>query len=427
MTTDDADETMQRLRRRAAQLRAGATPLSAPESPDDEPTEPEPATEPSAATTAADAPEPAGASPEAEAPIETGTAEPEAGTETEADAVEPRAPEALATEPTPPEPIAAATPTDPAPFEMDEGRGRSAIEPGGSDDLLQRWADEDQLTTVEPSRNWSNLVAVVVLVAVVGLGFLGARALLAGSEARDRAATGPAGEDAEAGSVLADDPPSLDDLTSSVTLPPGPDEGLAVAEQGITVVEDRFDATRREGTYAVLVDNPHDDWLAQGVQVQVTFLGQDGQPLGTDQGFIEVVLPSQRVAVASLFFDAPSEPVVGMDIAIDVARWRRTEPFDGGFELADVVTGPAEFSGVVTDFSITSTFDDDLTDVGVTAVYRNADGAVIGGSDTFLDLLEPGVATPAQITLLANVTIEDVASTELYPSAAYGFVPGEGG
>lgn len=299
-------------------------------------------------------------------------------------------------------------------------------EHGGDPDaerLLDRWAEEERDEAVEPKRNWSPLIAVVVVLAVAALAFAGARALITSSADDDTASGGLLDTSDDGSSVLDENAPSLEDLTSDVTLPPGPDAGLQVADQGITIVPDRFDDSRREGTFAVIVQNPHDDWLAQGVQVSATFLDEGGQPLGADDGFVEVVLPGQSVAVASLFFDAPTVPVAGLDVQVEVARWRETGPVAGGFTITEVQTDEAEFSGVRTTFLIRSDFEEPLTDVGVTAVYRAADGRIIGGYDTFVDRLDPGVATPAEIDLLANVDPAQVASTELYPTAAFGSVP----
>lgn len=266
------------------------------------------------------------------------------------------------------------------------------------------------------------VVALVALVAVVALAF---RAAVAGPGPDDDDGV-PRGDDAGGASVLDQEAPSLDELTAEITVPPGPETGLSVADQGITVVEDRFDPAKREGTFAVIIDNPHPDWLAQGVQVDVQFLDETRSPVGGDSGFVEVVLPGQRVAVASLFFDAPTVPVVDVAVTLDVARWRETGSVDGGFTTSEVTTEEAEFSGIRTSFVLRSSFDDALTDVGVTAVYRDAQGRIVGGSDTFIDLLEPDLDTPAQITLLANVTLDEVVATELYPAASFGFVPDEG-
>ena len=60
--------------------------------------------------------------------------------------------------------------------------------------------------------------------------------------------------------------------------------------------------------------------------------------------------------------------------------------------------------------------------MGVTAVYRNVFGVIVGGYDTFVDRLDPGVDTPAEIALLANIPLDQIAGTELFPSASFGFV-----
>lgn len=381
-----SDETIARLRSRAEQLRA-ARRLREQESADAEP-DPESAAEP--------------------AP------QPEAGDDDLDDGEDDELAGILA----PGAPLAGAE---------DLVGGADPFTPHGGDpaaeQLLDRWADEARDESVEPRRNWSPLIAVVVVLAVAGLAFLGARALISGSADDDTATGGLPGTGDDAPSVLDSDTPSLDDLTSDVTMPPGPDAGLQVADQGITIVPDRFDAARREGTFAVIVQNPHQDWLAQGVQVTVTFLDEAGAPLGADDGFVEVVLPGQSVAVASLFFDAPTVPVAGLDVQVEVARWRETGAVAGGFTITEVQTNEAEFSGVRTTFLIRSDFDEPLTDVGVTAVYRAADGRIIGGYDTFVDRLDPAVPTPAEIDLLANVDPAQIASTELYPTAAFGSVP----
>lgn len=290
-----------------------------------------------------------------------------------------------------------------------------------SRDLLTQWADEEHVQTEHPERNWTPLVIAVIAVVVAAILALGVRFALGGDS--DDATSDARGDDAEAPSVTDADPPTLDDLTADVTVPPGPAEGLAVVDKGVTIVEDRFDATRREGTFAVIIDNPHPEWLAQGVQVDVELLDEAGNGVGQDSAFLEVVLPGQKVAVGALFFDAPTVPVVDLAVTLDVARWRETDGFDGSFTVGEVLTEEAEFSGVRTSFPLRSDFAEPLTDTGVTAVYRGPDGRIVGGSDTFVDLLEPGVDTPVEISLLANIPLEAIAATEIYPAAGFGFVP----
>lgn len=381
-------ELIRRLRQRADQLRAGQT-LPAPR-PAPEP-EPEPAPEPAPAPWPEPAPEPEPEPASAPAPWP----EPE------------------------PEPPPDSDDVDGDPFVGWDDLSPT-VDPD-SRDLLSQWADEEHIQTESPDRNWSPLILLVVLLVVAAIVFAGVRFALAGDS--DDVDAGARGADAEAPSVTDADPPSLDELTSEVTVPPGPAEGLSVGDKGITIVEDRFDPERREGTFAVIVDNPHAEWLAQGVRVDVNMLDETGAEVGADSAFVEVILPGQKVAVGTLFFDAPTVPVVDLAVTLDVARWRETGGFEGGFTIGEVVTEEAEFSGVRTTFPLRSDFDEALTDTGVTAVYRGPDGRIVGGSDTFVDLLDPGVDTPVEITLLANIPLDQITATEIYPAAGFGFVP----
>ena len=311
---------------------------------------------------------------------------------------------------------------DPLPEPEDFAAGRiGGVDDPDDSDLLRRWAEEDHLEAGSPHRNWSPVIAVVVVLAVLAA-IAGAFVVVLGSDDGGATDAGPGGETADGPSVLDDEPPSLDELTADVTVPPGPEVGLSVADKGVTIVEDRFDPARREGTFAVILENPHPDWMAQGVQVDVQFLDPAGTAVGGDSAFVELVLPSQRVAVAALFFDAPTVPVADMSVAVDVARWRETGPVEGGFTTTDVTTEEAEFSGVRTTFTLRSTFPEPLTDVGATVVYRGALGQIVGGSDTFLDRVDPEVDTPVEVALLANIALDQVTATEVYPSASFGFV-----
>lgn len=314
---------------------------------------------------------------------------------------------------------------DPIPEPEDFAAGRI----GGVDDpddsaLLRQWAEEDHLEAGSPHRNWSPVIAVVVILAVAAA-IAGAFLVVLGGDDDDATGAGTGGGAADGPSVLDAEPPTLDELTADVTVPPGPEVGLSVADKGVTIVEDRFDPARREGTFAVILENPHPDWVAQGVQVDVQFLDGAGAAVGGDSAFVELVLPSQKVAVATLFFDAPTVPVADMSVTVDVARWRETEPVEGGFTVTNVTTEEAEFSGVRTTFALRSAFPDPLTDVGVTVVYRGPFGQIVGGSDTFLDRVDPEIDTPVEVSLLANIPLDQVTATEVYPSASFGFVADE--
>lgn len=284
-------------------------------------------------------------------------------------------------------------------------------DPEGSE-LLRRWGEIDGPETLHPSHNWSTLIAaavvVVLVAAVVGVVVL--------AVPDDRPSTPPEDE-ATTLSDLGPGAPAPDEPTTDLTEPPAPADGLTVAERGVTVVADRFDASRREATFGAVVVNPNPGWTARGVQIGVELLDEAGNATRRDDAFIEIVLPDQRVAVAGLLFDAPAEPVVDVGLRIDVARWEETGPVAGGFTTADIVTAEADLTGLRTTFDLRSEFPAAVSDVRVTAVYRDDAGAVVAGADTVIGRLEPNVTTPAEIALPTPVPADRVAGTELYVTA----------
>lgn len=289
-------------------------------------------------------------------------------------------------------------------------------------DILSQWADEDHVETVSPDRNWSPIVAGAFIVVALGLMVLGFVIVLSTDDAEPDQ---PAAGDAGAGALIEQDAPPVAEMTADVTVPADPREDLVVADQGFTIVTDPLEPQSRVGTFAVLVQNPNDDFSARGVQVDVTFVDDTGAELGHDNAFVEVILPDQTVAVAALIFDAPSAEVADLRVDVDVARWRGGDPVDGEMQISDVTTDDAEFSGVRTTFQLRSTFSEPLRDVGVAVVYRDEAGRIVGGSDTIIDVLAPDTATPGQIALLAGLGLDTIAATELYPRLGFGVLPGE--
>lgn len=281
----------------------------------------------------------------------------------------------------------------------------------------------DHLSAEEPAqdRGWIVLAgvvaAVVVVVAVV------ARLLGGGGGGTDSGPDAPPeavfGGDVDTRSVLEEEPPSLDELTADITVPPGPEQGLLLADRGVTVVEDRFEPRRREITYAAVLDNDHPDWIAHGVQVTADFVDEGGAVVASDSAFLSIVLPDAEVAVAGLVFVDPgdgtrADEVVDVTVIVDVAYWEQVQPVEGGFTFTEVETGAADYSGVRTTFLIENRYDTTLRDVAVTAVYRDEEGRILGGYDTFLDRLRAGEQVEASVDLLVNIDPEDIATTELF-------------
>ena len=77
-----------------------------------------------------------------------------------------------------------------------------------------------------------------------------------------------------------------------------------------------------------------------------------------------------------------------------------------------MVTEPEENGGAVTRFSVRSTWPAQEDGVDVTAVYRAADGRILGAETTVLATVPARGVTPGQIRLLSP--IPELASTEVF-------------
>lgn len=274
--------------------------------------------------------------------------------------------------------------------------------------------DPDWQSFDVPSISWRRVALVGVI--VVGLGITVARLLFAvGDEDSDDArSTSPTDE---AGHVVTDPSvllPQIDDLIDGAELPAGPPGGLAIGDQGNTVVADRFDATKHEGTFAAIILNPHQGWQAESVEVRSDLVAEDGTVIDTSTALLDVVRPGQTVAVAGLIVDVGDRSSATLSSTVRVARWREVAAAAGAIEVADVETRAAPLTGITTTMTARSTFDQPAENIVVVAVYRRSDGSIIGGFDAVVDRIDPGQQVDVSIDLPTNIDAAEIASTEVY-------------
>ena len=86
----------------------------------------------------------------------------------------------------------------------------------------------------------------------------------------------------------------------------------------------------------------------------------------------------------------------------------KVEPAPADFAVSQVNTVAQEFGGLKTTAAVSSPFAKDLQHVLVTAIYRGADGAVIGGGFTYLSFVpatgSAGVELPASTDVLVQLS-----------------------
>lgn len=204
---------------------------------------------------------------------------------------------------------------------------------------------------------------------------------------------------------------SSTELVTTTTEPPLTGQPLVVAQQGVSSFPDPFDPTAALGGYGVILFNPNTDVMATGVHVTTRILDAAGAELLVDSSLLNAVMPGQHMAVGRTLIE-PIEAPTSVDVRVEVAAWLKPAHDEGGLVAEGIVTEPEEAGGSVTRFTVRSTWPALEEGVDVTAVYRAADGRILGAESTTIPSLSTGTSVNGRIRLLSP--IPDLASTEVF-------------
>jgi len=207
--------------------------------------------------------------------------------------------------------------------------------------------------------------------------------------------------------------PAADTVPSSTTTtePALTGEPLVVAEQGVSSFPDPIDPAATLGGYGVILQNPNAEVMATGVRVVTRILDDAGTELLVDSALLNAVLPGQRMAVGRTLIE-PIDGPTRLEVDVEVSAWLLPASTDGRLVAEGIVTEPEEAGGSITRFTVRSTWPADEDGVDVTAVYRAADGRILGAESTSLAVVPVGEPTAGHIQLLSP--IPDLAATEVF-------------
>lgn len=199
--------------------------------------------------------------------------------------------------------------------------------------------------------------------------------------------------------------------SSTTTAPPLTGRPVEVVEQGVSSFPDPVDPTATLGGYGVVLENPNAEVMATGVRVVSRILDEAGTELLVDNALLNAVMPRQRMAVGRTLIEPIEDPMF-LDVTVEVTAWLLPASTDGRLVAEDVVTEPEEAGGSVTRFTVRSSWPEPEDGVDVTAVYRAADGRILGAEFTTLATVGVNEPVNGQIRLLSP--IPDLAATEVF-------------
>lgn len=188
-------------------------------------------------------------------------------------------------------------------------------------------------------------------------------------------------------------------------------EPLVVADQGVSAFPDPFDPASTLGGYGVVLHNPNPDLMAVGVRVTSRILDPAGAELLVDRSLLNAVMPGTDMAVGRTLIEPIADPTA-IEVAVEVAAWAPVDEPAPPFAAEAVTTEADVAGGAVTRFTVRSDRTVAEEAVDVTAVYRAADGRILGAETTTLASVPAGATTPGQIRLLSP--IPSLATTDVY-------------
>jgi hypothetical protein len=181
------------------------------------------------------------------------------------------------------------------------------------------------------------------------------------------------------------------------------------APQNLTIVAHGFGQDERSVGYAFIVENPNSGLAVVNSRYQVAAYDASGIVLTTDSGYIPIVLPGERLGIASDFYLNEGQVVDRVEVQVRTGDF---EPLDvtSLFTTENVAYIADEYFPKVTGVVVSSATRD-LESIRISAVAYDEAGNIIGGGFAYLDFVPAGgrAAVEASIT-----TSAPPARVELY-------------
>lgn len=165
-----------------------------------------------------------------------------------------------------------------------------------------------------------------------------------------------------------------------------------VQTQDLQIVESGWSADNNGYVhYGIIVGNPNAGKRAENPIIRITGKDSSGNVLFSDNQYLFGIEPQQQVAFGSQAGNGTTPATVDFELVVKSYGWQDGQPLTGDpFAIAntsetDKGYGMYDFSGMVTN-NTTNNYDT----VAVTAILRNADGAIVAGYTSYAEGVNSG-------------------------------------
>jgi peroxiredoxin len=195
-------------------------------------------------------------------------------------------------------------------------------------------------------------------------------------------------------------------LASQTSQHPGP-TALQVVKFGFTQRPHEL-VGDADFTYAAVLKNPNDDWVATAVDVEIAFLSRAGRPVTTDHQH-PVLLPGQTAAVADSLL---GQRAARMRVRVRVGHWQpASQPQATAVSVRQVRTTRDAY-GATTSAILRSRLGRGSLAVSTVAVYSDQRGRIIGGASNVVDVIPADRSV--QVQIYASPPPNHIARTAVY-------------
>jgi hypothetical protein len=194
---------------------------------------------------------------------------------------------------------------------------------------------------------------------------------------------------------------------------PSGDAAVAVVESGFSNFMGGFDQDERSVAYGYIVENSGDE-VATDITISISAYDATGNAVASDSHTIHVLRPGEKMGLGDEFFgDTFAADVDRIDVQVSEPSGLGSEavPADGTLTAEGITTTADDYS-VTTKFTAKSTYAEQLDYPSAYAIYRNAEGNIIGGSTGTVDFIPANGSVAAEVR--SWEAIPNIATTEIY-------------
>jgi hypothetical protein len=193
---------------------------------------------------------------------------------------------------------------------------------------------------------------------------------------------------------------------------------VEVVDKGFSPVMGGIDANERSAAYGFIIENTGDE-LVTDISINVSAFDAEGTALANASHTVNVLRPGQRMGLGDEFY-GENFPADVADLQVQVGEPSNYSvgnvPESGELTAEGITSNTTEY-GVETTFTANSTYEQQVDSPVVYAIYRNAEGEIIGGSYTYMDFIPAGGSVAGSVE--SYEVIPNVAETEVYLDTGY--------